>query len=77
MNHGYGVAAGWRDRLAASLGLRLVVSPDEERSDLVALDHHPFFVGSQGRPELGSTSRHPHPLVTAWLGCGSSSQARR
>jgi CTP synthase len=78
MNHRYGVAAGWRDRLAAAPGLRLVVSPDEDTVDLVAFDHHPFFVGSQGHPELGSTSRHPHPLVTAWLqACGSSPQARR
>jgi CTP synthase (UTP-ammonia lyase) len=78
MNHRYGVAAGWRARLAQAPGLRLAISPDDDTVDLVALDDHPFFVGSHGRPEPGSTYLHPHPLVTAWLdACKASSQARR
>lgn len=67
MNHRYGIGASWRERISAVPGLRLAISREEKVMDLVAFDDHPFFIGSQGHPELSSTGRNPAPLVMAWL----------
>ena len=38
------------------------MSPDGELVEMIELEAHPWFVGSQFHPEFGSRPNRPHPL---------------
>ena len=42
-------------------------NPDTGLVEVVELEGHPWFVGTQYHPEYKSTVRHPHPLFTAFV----------
>lgn len=57
----------YRDILR-SQGMRLSgVSPDGELVEIVELDQHPWFVGTQFHPEFTSRPTRPHPLFRGFL----------
>ena len=39
------------------------LSPDGRIVEMIELTDHPFFVGTQGHPELKSRPNHAHPLL--------------
>ena len=44
-------------------GMSLVgLSPDGRIVEMIEITEHPFFVGTQGHPELKSRPNHAHPL---------------
>jgi len=60
--HRYEVNNAYRERLE-SAGLSISgVSPDHSLVEFVELPSHPFFVATQGHPELKSRPTRPHPL---------------
>ena len=42
-------------------------SPDGSLVEIVELENHPFFIGSQFHPELKSTVENPHPLFVGFI----------
>lgn len=42
-------------------------SPDGKLVEIVELDNHPFFIGTQFHPELKSRPLSPHPLFTGFI----------
>lgn len=43
------------------------VNPDTNLVEVVELNSHPWFVGTQYHPEYKSTVEHPHPLFVAFV----------
>jgi CTP synthase len=43
------------------------INPDSELVEIVELNDHPWFVGTQFHPELRSTVRDPHPLFFRFI----------
>src|SRR5699024_3118878 len=44
-------------------GMKLTgINPDLDLVEIIELPDHPWFVGVQFHPELGSTVNHPQPL---------------
>ena len=67
--HRYEVNNDYRDRIEQA-GLTVSgTSPDGELVEFVERDtaEHPFFVGTQGHPELKSRPTRPHPLFSAFI----------
>ncbi len=44
------------------------VHPEAGLVELVEIENHPFFIGSQFHPEYKSTVDHPHPLFVGFIG---------
>src|SRR5262249_48378597 len=67
--HRYEVNNAYRDKLAAAGLVISGVSPDGQLVEVVELPSsiHPFFVGTQARPELLSRPTRPHPLFAAFV----------
>ncbi len=64
--HRYEFNNSYRSELVAA-GLRLAgLSPDEKLVEVIELDGHPFFIGSQFHPEYKSRPNRPHPLFNAF-----------
>jgi len=64
--HRYEFNNEYRDELVAA-GLRLAgLSPDEKLVEVIEIDGHPFFIGSQFHPEYKSRPNRPHPLFNAF-----------
>jgi CTP synthase len=42
-------------------------NPDTKLVEIMELDNHPFFLGTQYHPELKSTVEKPHPLFVAFV----------
>ena len=60
--HRYEVNNDYRKQLEAN-GMSLVgLSPDGRIVEMIGITEHPFFVGTQGHPELKSRPNHAHPL---------------
>ena len=60
--HRYEVNNDYRKQLEEN-GMRLVgLSPDGRIVEMIEITEHPFFVGTQGHPELKSRPNHAHPL---------------
>ena len=60
--HRYEVNNDYRKQLEAN-GMSLVgLSPDGRIVEMIEITEHPFFVGTQGHPELKSRPNHAHPL---------------
>lgn len=72
----------YRDQLTKA-GLKLSgLSPDKELVEIVELEDHPFFVGSQFHPEFLSRPNRPHPLFRDFMAAAtgqaaSTTKARR
>jgi CTP synthase len=43
------------------------VNPDSKLVEVMELQNHPFFLGTQYHPELKSTVEKPHPLFVAFI----------
>ena len=68
--HRYEVNNDYRERLEEK-GMTLAgVSPDGRIVEMIELAGHPFFIGTQGHPELKSRPNHAHPLF-AGLVCAA------
>ena len=65
--HRYEVNNDYRDVLTES-GLTLSgVSPDGRIVEMIELKSHPFFLATQGHPELKSRPNRPHPLFRGFV----------
>ena len=65
--HRYEVNNDYRDVLTKS-GLTLSgVSPDGRIVEMIELKSHPFFLATQGHPELKSRPNRPHPLFRGFV----------
>lgn len=66
-NHRYRLDPALLDALEEA-GLR-VAATGFDGAIVDAIEHrdHPFFIGMQGHPELGSREENPHPLLVAFL----------
>src|SRR5690606_22880184 len=42
-------------------------NPQSGLVEIIALNDHPYFVGTQFHPEYKSTVEHPHPLFVAFV----------
>ncbi|HZG89417.1 MAG TPA: CTP synthase [Pseudonocardia sp.] len=67
--HRYEVNNAYRSRLE-EVGLVFGTSPDGKLVEFVelAVENHPFYVGTQAHPELKSRPTRPHPLFSAFIG---------
>ena len=43
------------------------LSPDGRIVEMIEITEHPFFVGTQGHPELKSRPNHAHPLFRGFV----------
>ncbi|MDD5922076.1 MAG: CTP synthase, partial [Eubacteriales bacterium] len=60
--HRYEVNNDYRDELEEN-GMTLAgISPDGRIVEMIELADHPYFMGTQGHPELKSRPNRPHPL---------------
>lgn len=65
--HRYEVNKNYIPQLEAK-GLKISgYSPDGTLPEMIELDHHPWFMGTQGHPELKSRPFEPHPLFTSFI----------
>ena len=46
----------------------LVSSEINKLVEIIELDNHPFYIGTQFHPELKSTVENPHPLFVSFIG---------
>ena len=65
--HRYEVNNLYREKLEAH-GMRIAgTSPDGRIVEMVELEEHPFFLGTQGHPEFKSRPNHAHPLFAGLI----------
>ena len=66
--HRYEFNNDYREMIDAA-GLSIVgVNPESQLVEIVELEDHPFFVGTQFHPELKSRPMRPHPLFREFVG---------
>lgn len=69
--HRFEVNNDYREQLEKS-GMKIVgTSPDGKLVEVIELDGHPFFTGSQFHPELKSRPINPHPLFLGFIEAAS------
>lgn len=66
--HRYEVNNDYRNALTEHGMLLSGISPDGRIVEMVELPDHPFFIGTQGHPELKSRPNRPHPLFAGLVG---------
>lgn len=65
--HRYEVNNQYRDRLEAN-GMTIAgTSPDYRIVEMIELNQHPFFIGTQAHPEFKSRPNRPHPLFAGFV----------
>ena len=65
--HRYEVNNDFRNVLIEK-GMKLVgISPDGRIIEMIELPNHPWFIGTQGHPELKSRPNRPHPLFKGFI----------
>ncbi|MGI8666183.1 MAG: CTP synthase [Jatrophihabitans sp.] len=76
--HRYEVNNAYREVLAAAGLVFSGTSPDGRLVEFVELPRelHPFFVATQGHPELKSRPTRPHPLFAAFIGAAVAYNAQ-
>ncbi len=75
--HRYEVNNDYRRALTAN-GMTLSgLSPDGRIVEMIELKDHPFFIGTQGHPELKSRPNRPHPLFRGFVDASLAHQANR
>ncbi len=66
--HRYEVNNDYRQALTEN-GMRLCgLSPDGRIVEMLEIPDHPWFIATQGHPELKSRPNHPHPLFDGFVG---------
>ena len=65
--HRYEVNNEYRDVLSGNGLLLSGISPDGRIVEMCELPDHPFFVATQGHPELKSRPNRPHPLFKGFI----------
>ena len=54
-------------------GMKAVgINPESELVEIIELDNHPYFIGTQFHPELKSTVMNPHPLFVSFVAAVAS-----
>ncbi len=70
--HRYEVNNDFRNVLTEK-GMKLVgISPDGRIIEMIELPNHPWFIGTQGHPELKSRPNRPHPLFKGFISAAIS-----
>lgn len=73
--HRYEVNNEYRERLEKN-GFKVVgQSPDNKLVEIMELEGHPFFAGSQFHPELKSRPLDPHPMFLGFIEAASKQKA--
>ncbi|OGZ77417.1 MAG: hypothetical protein A2256_00595 [Candidatus Staskawiczbacteria bacterium RIFOXYA2_FULL_32_7] len=57
----------YREALAKKGLIISGVNPDRDLVEIIELENHPFFVGTQFHPEFKSRPLKPHPLFKAFV----------
>ena len=52
----------YRDELTGAGLIIAGTSPDDRIVEMIELENHPFFIGTQAHPEFKSRPDEPHPL---------------
>ena len=65
--HRYEVNNDYRQVLSDNGMLLSGISPDGRIVEMIELPNHPFFIGTQGHPELKSRPNRPHPLFKGFI----------
>ena len=65
--HRYEVNNDYRDKLQQHGMILAGLSPDGRIVEMIELADHPFFIGTQGHPELKSRPNHAHPLFSGFV----------
>lgn len=74
----YEVSLAYRDRLEEAGLLRMSgESPDGSLIEVVELEEHPWFLGTQFHPEFKSRPTDPHPLFCSYIEAAIAMRARR
>ena len=66
--HRYEFNNDYREALTAKGLIISGTSPDDKLVEIIELQGHPWFVGTQFHPEFHSRLCSPHPLFTAFIG---------
>jgi CTP synthase len=75
--HRYEFSNEYRELLTAG-GMELAgLSPDGRLVEVIELQDHPWFVGSQFHPEFKSRPERPHPLFRDFVGAAREHHCRR
>jgi CTP synthase len=53
------------------------INPDTGLVEIVEVEDHPFFIGTQFHPEYKSTVENPHPLFVAFVKAAKEAQEGR
>lgn len=65
--HRYEVNNAYRQELSAK-GMKISgTSPDKRIVEMIEIENHPFFCGTQGHPEFKSRPNHAHPLFGGFV----------
>jgi CTP synthase len=67
----------FRDALAQGGLVASGLSPDGRLVEIMELQDHPWFVGTQFHPEFQSRPNRPHPLFAGFVGAAVEEKARR
>jgi len=65
--HRYEVNNDYRDQLEKNGMVLAGLSPDKRLVEIIELNNHPFFVGTQFHPEFKTRPMEPHPLFKAFI----------
>ncbi|MCI8598269.1 MAG: CTP synthase [Lachnospiraceae bacterium] len=65
--HRYEVNNTYREDLTQAAMTLSGLSPDGRIVEMIELKEHPFFLGTQGHPELKSRPNRPHPLFRGFV----------
>ena len=75
--HRYEVNNRYRAQLAAA-GLKPTgIWPEADLVEIVELEGHPFFIGTQFHPEFRSRPNRPHPLFAGFVGAALEYRRKR
>jgi CTP synthase len=66
--HRFEVNNSYREAFAAHGCVLSGLSPDEEIVEMVEVEDHPYFMGTQAHPEFKSRPNRPHPLFMGLVG---------
>lgn len=66
--HRYEVNNDYRDALRSHGMKQVGLSPDGHIVEMVELENHPWFIGTQAHPEFKSRPNRPHPLFKGFIG---------
>ena len=65
--HRYEVNNHYREALEGQGMVLSGLSPDKRIVEMIELREHPFFLGTQGHPELKSRPNRAHPLFRGFV----------